>query len=376
MRLPWHHGGHHIPVSPERTDGKPSRSPGHAGMRRHRHAAVLRSACRRLEDGRLCSLTPLALPCSTQKEAQALDEELMGPLGFSVDQLMELAGLSVASAAATEYPARCARAKGQGRVHDDPGGLISHVCMWLGCIMSLAAAVSSAAGAECPPANCRAARTHVCWLWLGRATTVGTAWWRRATCTISGGWLGGWVAGWLVGWVAELRMRPVLVQTAAMVAAPAPLKRGRVGGEDAHMLRAQCRTCPVAGAATHAAGRQLAVLPKPAAIAPSEHALPAQLSSPALLCPSRPCPPGSYQVSICYPKPTSKPLYDGLVTQCKSLGIPFLSAEELGVSRGGPSLLHESLCCCCCLCTTQGGRLPAPISPGRCDCPPLCRHSS
>ena len=28
----------------------------------------------------------------------------MGPLGFSVDQLMELAGLSVASAASTEYP--------------------------------------------------------------------------------------------------------------------------------------------------------------------------------------------------------------------------------------------------------------------------------
>ncbi|KAL4858803.1 Pyridoxine/pyridoxamine 5'-phosphate oxidase 1 [Chlorella vulgaris] len=40
----------------------------------------------------------------TQQQAQMLDEELMGPLGFSVDQLMELAGLSVASAAATEYP--------------------------------------------------------------------------------------------------------------------------------------------------------------------------------------------------------------------------------------------------------------------------------
>ncbi|GAQ89473.1 putative pyridoxin (pyrodoxamine) 5'-phosphate oxidase [Klebsormidium nitens] len=34
----------------------------------------------------------------TQKEAAAIDEELMGPLGFSVDQLMELAGLSVACA--------------------------------------------------------------------------------------------------------------------------------------------------------------------------------------------------------------------------------------------------------------------------------------
>jgi NAD(P)H-hydrate epimerase len=34
----------------------------------------------------------------------AIDEELMGPLGFSVDQLMELAGLSVATSLAAEYP--------------------------------------------------------------------------------------------------------------------------------------------------------------------------------------------------------------------------------------------------------------------------------
>ena len=32
-----------------------------------------------------------------------MDEELMGPLGFSVDQLMELAGLSVAQAVRTEF---------------------------------------------------------------------------------------------------------------------------------------------------------------------------------------------------------------------------------------------------------------------------------
>lgn len=42
--------------------------------------------------------------CSGQSEAVAVDEELMGPLGFSVDQLMELAGLSVAAALAQEYP--------------------------------------------------------------------------------------------------------------------------------------------------------------------------------------------------------------------------------------------------------------------------------
>ena len=34
-----------------------------------------------------------------------LDKQLMGPLGFSVDQLMELAGLSVACAVAAEAPA-------------------------------------------------------------------------------------------------------------------------------------------------------------------------------------------------------------------------------------------------------------------------------
>ncbi|GJM84414.1 hypothetical protein PR202_ga00081 [Eleusine coracana subsp. coracana] len=36
----------------------------------------------------------------TQRDAAEIDEQLMGPLGFSVDQLMELAGLSVAAAVA------------------------------------------------------------------------------------------------------------------------------------------------------------------------------------------------------------------------------------------------------------------------------------
>lgn len=39
-----------------------------------------------------------------QDQAKAVDEELMGPLGFSIDQLMELAGLSVASSILAEYP--------------------------------------------------------------------------------------------------------------------------------------------------------------------------------------------------------------------------------------------------------------------------------
>ena len=39
-----------------------------------------------------------------QSEAQQIDEQLMGPLGFSVDQLMELAGLACATSLASEYP--------------------------------------------------------------------------------------------------------------------------------------------------------------------------------------------------------------------------------------------------------------------------------
>lgn len=36
-----------------------------------------------------------------------------------------------------------------------------------------------------------------------------------------------------------------------------------------------------------------------------------------------------YQVSVCYPKRTEKPLYQGLVTQMESLGIPFVSVEDV-----------------------------------------------
>ena len=39
-------------------------------------------------------------------------------------------------------------------------------------------------------------------------------------------------------------------------------------------------------------------------------------------------------MQVCYPKPTDRPLYNGLVTQARSLGIPFVSAEEL--RAGGP----------------------------------------
>jgi len=40
----------------------------------------------------------------SQQEAQEIDQLLMGPLGFSTDQLMELAGLSVACAIYQVYP--------------------------------------------------------------------------------------------------------------------------------------------------------------------------------------------------------------------------------------------------------------------------------
>ncbi|ODN85663.1 NAD(P)H-hydrate epimerase [Cryptococcus wingfieldii CBS 7118] len=46
----------------------------------------------------------------SQKLAQQIDEELMGPHGaFSIDQLMELAGLSCAQALAKSYPAKSHR---------------------------------------------------------------------------------------------------------------------------------------------------------------------------------------------------------------------------------------------------------------------------
>jgi NAD(P)H-hydrate epimerase len=39
----------------------------------------------------------------TQEQAKKIDDDLMGPMGFSVDQLMELAGLSVAAAVQKEF---------------------------------------------------------------------------------------------------------------------------------------------------------------------------------------------------------------------------------------------------------------------------------
>ncbi|KAL3640659.1 hypothetical protein CASFOL_015627 [Castilleja foliolosa] len=46
---------------------------------------------------------PASISYLNQREAAEIDEILMGPLGFSVDQLMELAGLSVATSIAEVY---------------------------------------------------------------------------------------------------------------------------------------------------------------------------------------------------------------------------------------------------------------------------------
>jgi len=36
-----------------------------------------------------------------------------------------------------------------------------------------------------------------------------------------------------------------------------------------------------------------------------------------------------HQVSVCYPKPTDRALYHGLVKQCRALGIPFVSPDDM-----------------------------------------------
>lgn len=57
----------------------------------------------------------------SQDEAQKIDEELFSEYGFSVDQLMELAGLSCASAIAKVYPREHLRNEGRVLVVCGPG---------------------------------------------------------------------------------------------------------------------------------------------------------------------------------------------------------------------------------------------------------------
>ncbi|CAK9027895.1 Protein phosphatase 2C homolog 2 (PP2C-2) [Durusdinium trenchii] len=71
-----------------------------------------------------------------QEEAIAIDEELMSTPGFSVDQLMELAGLSVASAVVEAYPdlrrvlILCGPGNNGGDGLVDLGGPLPHVGMY------------------------------------------------------------------------------------------------------------------------------------------------------------------------------------------------------------------------------------------------------
>lgn len=36
-------------------------------------------------------------------------------------------------------------------------------------------------------------------------------------------------------------------------------------------------------------------------------------------------------LKVCYPKPTDQPLYNGLITQCQSLGIPIVPWSDVAV---------------------------------------------
>lgn len=57
----------------------------------------------------------------SQQEAMAIDEELFSEFAFSVDQLMELAGLSCATAIAQTYPRDSLKLKGRALVVSGPG---------------------------------------------------------------------------------------------------------------------------------------------------------------------------------------------------------------------------------------------------------------
>lgn len=52
--------------------------------------------------GKICNTRHMRF--LTQEEATAIDQDLFNEYKFSVDQLMELAGLSVATAIAKSYP--------------------------------------------------------------------------------------------------------------------------------------------------------------------------------------------------------------------------------------------------------------------------------
>lgn len=161
----------------------------------HAHATLLPPAHWRPCSCSFCiDSRPSPRPCThtpsrKQQEAQALDEELMGPLGFSVDQLMELAGLSVATAVATEYPHRCAGCRGAsqegGRAAvpviewTDMDGEAALICWQVAMIPPgppNQAYFATSPLHPMPSTTPPAARTHGCWWWRALATTVAMGW--------------------------------------------------------------------------------------------------------------------------------------------------------------------------------------------------------
>jgi NAD(P)H-hydrate repair Nnr-like enzyme with NAD(P)H-hydrate epimerase domain len=147
----------------------------------------------------------------TQEQAVAVDFELMSTLGFSIDQLMELAGLSVACALAAEFPAAT---HGRVLVLAGPGNNGGDGLVAARCVLS--------ALSRC--GLCPLTSTHL-------------------------------VVG--LGLVCKSGPKPL----------PSSMRR--------HL---------------HHFG---------------------------------------YAPVLCYPKPTDRPLYNGLVVQCRSLDIPFVSVEQV-----------------------------------------------
>ncbi|PNH06863.1 Pyridoxine/pyridoxamine 5'-phosphate oxidase [Tetrabaena socialis] len=183
----------------------------------------------------------------SQADAIAVDVELMGPsLGFSVDQLMELAGLSVASALAAEYPPEVVAAAAAGG-GGGGGGVTRRRVLVL-------------AGPGNNGGDGLVAARHLHHFGYDVQTTL---------------------------------LRHEAASASANTNASAP--------------GAAARTLQPAPAGHLQAGRT-------------------GLTRPALM------PSLSRRPQVCYPKPTDKPLYNGLVKQISALGIPLVPWAQLAAA--------------------------------------------